>query len=319
MDQWFGRRNPQDPSQTPGAQGLPDSTAAPLVWPDEWIEDPKTTAQRHADFLAAYIARSRGLPVQSASAPPEPSVAQAGDSRPGAQPFGPGGSPSSGPDLWSSAYDQAQGKAPLPWERNPFPPPASANAAPPLPDFGIGRHGYRPAQGDENLLARMIFAEGSNTPEDFPALAWATVNRIGAREFGGALRQVVDQKNGFQSQPNGGGAEGGSPQWRITAEPSKLTGSNLLSWRQAQQTAHDILAGSAADPTGGAQFFFASTDLDGDARKAAGALKSQWFSKAFKEGRLEPSQYQGRIGHDADGLHRNYFATEPPERGAAGP
>jgi hypothetical protein len=205
----------------------------------------------------------------------------------------------------------ARGRAAPSWDPAPSltePNGALARGVPPLPGH-VGPNGYVPAPEDEHLLARIMFAEGSDTPQDYPGLAWGTVNRVGGREFGNTLRQVIDQKNGFQSVEKGGGPKGGSRQWRLTEDPSKLTGSNLESWRQAEQVAHDVLSGAIPDPTGGAQYYFSSRDVDGDAAKASWG----WFRDKITHGGFRSSPYLGHIGVDKDGPHRNYFLIETPQ------
>jgi len=64
---------------------------------------------------------------------------------------------------------------------------------------GLNEHGYTPQPGDAGNLARVIYAEGSNTPQDMDALGWAVVNRVGDREFGPTMDAVIHKKNAFQS------------------------------------------------------------------------------------------------------------------------
>jgi hypothetical protein len=184
-------------------------------------------------------------------------------------------------------------------------PASDATGIPPLPTLVLGSHGYQPAPKDEELLTRLLYAEGRNTPDDLPAIAWSTVNRIGDPMFGKTLDQVAGQHKAFQSMPNGGGAAGGSSGWRDSADPSKLTGLDAKAWRQAQAAAHGVLTGAIPDPTGGAQYFMSSRDVSGDASKAV--TEYQWFNDRFTKGKIASSQYQGHIGKDEDGLHRNYF------------
>jgi hypothetical protein len=63
----------------------------------------------------------------------------------------------------------------------------------------LNDHGYTPQPGDAGDLARIIYAEGSNTPQDMDALGWAVVNRVGDREFGPSMDAVIHKKNAFQS------------------------------------------------------------------------------------------------------------------------
>ena len=64
---------------------------------------------------------------------------------------------------------------------------------------GLNAHGYMPQPGDAGQVARVIYAEGSSTPQDMDALGWAVVNRVGDREFGPSMDAVIHKKNAFQS------------------------------------------------------------------------------------------------------------------------
>ncbi|HEY5410410.1 MAG TPA: cell wall hydrolase [Caulobacteraceae bacterium] len=166
----------------------------------------------------------------------------------------------------------ARGRAVPSWDPTPalkVPAAPRTGGAPPLPTPVIGSNGYEPARGDENTLARMIYAEGLSTPDDFPAIGWSIVNRIGNPQYRPTLDGVLNQRKQYAIVEAGGGPPGGSQQWRETADPSKLTGVRAVRWGQAQQAAQGILSGAISDPTLGAQHFFASPDLDGDAAKAA--------------------------------------------------
>jgi hypothetical protein len=125
----------------------------------------------------------------------------------------------------------------------------------PGPDAGssvLNRHGYIPQDGDENQLARVIYAEASNTPSDMPAIGWSVVNRVGDPEFGKTMDAVVNQKNAFSSVQNN------DPQWRGSADPDSLTGPNAAAWQKAQDTAQGILGGAIPDPTDGGAYFYSS-------------------------------------------------------------
>jgi hypothetical protein len=97
----------------------------------------------------------------------------------------------------------------------------------PGPDAGssvLNSHGYIPQAGDENTLARIIYAESSNTPSDMPAIGWSVVNRVGDREFGKTMDDVINQKNAFSSVQNN------DRQWQGSADPDSLTGPNAKAW-----------------------------------------------------------------------------------------
>lgn len=265
--------------------------------------DAPYTPQDYADALVAAIGRGGGAASQPGGGPANPAAAGTSQALPTAQDLI--GTPDSSPMLdWGRQMsDQGRGTSPSPWKQDAplqIPPGVGSQAAPPLP---VGTHGYNPAKGDESLLARVIYAEGAGTPDDFGALGWSVVNRVGAPGFGNTLNDVIHQPGQFTSVKGGG-----SRLWRETADPSKLTGIKATRFRQAQQVAQGILGGSIADPTGGAPYFFASQDLDGDAAKAA---PSSW-KKGFANGAYVPSQYQGHIGvADPQGHRtRNYFALK---------
>jgi spore germination cell wall hydrolase CwlJ-like protein len=293
---------PLDPAFTaPPPFGFP-SVAPPGGWPS----DPKSGAVLLAD-------RSYGRqPPSTDSSPFLPSLAPALRSPPMPQLPSPavraaaadelrkrGVNPNA--DYYPSENDAlanlARGRAAPSWD-----------PAPQLPAPAIGQHGYQPAPGDENTLARIIYAEGSNTPEDYGALGWSVVNRIGASRHWKTLDDVVFDPGQFDSVKNGGSAR-----WRDTADPSKMNSSNAKAWQYAQRVAHGILAGAVQDPTGGAKYFFSSPDLDGDALKAASAANSPWFYNRLKNGDFQAAQYQGHIGQDINGPRRNYFTIESPK------
>ena len=158
--------------------------------------------------------------------------------------------------------------------------------------------------GDEQLLARMIYAETSNIPEDSPAVGWTMVNRVGDREFGATLTDVLRQKNAYQIVPEGGGPPGGSPQWRATEDPSKLTGANAAAWAAAQRAAAGIVDGSIPDPTAGATFFFSADDYDGKANNAPGGFRRMLGASGAPT--IQPSTYKSQSKQ----RRSNYFFTK---------
>ena len=137
----------------------------------------------------------------------------------------------------------------------------------------INGHGYVPQPDDSNPLARIIYAESSNTPSDMPAMGWAVVNRVGDSEFGKTLDAVIHQKNAFQSVQDNSG------QWQKSADPQGLTGPNATAWQNAQDTAQGILGGAIPDPVNGAAYFFTSPKYNGDPASA-------------------PRDFQRMLGHD---------------------
>ncbi len=119
--------------------------------------------------------------------------------------------------------------------------------------------GYQPAPDDINLLARTLFSEGSNTPSAYTALGWAIVNRINSDVYGASdtLAGVISYPNQFQGV--GTTTFSGNLPWRLSANPSQLTGANLDSWNQAVTAATQILTGNSVDPTGGATSFYSNS------------------------------------------------------------
>jgi hypothetical protein len=163
----------------------------------------------------------------------------------------------------------------------------------------LGPNGYKPAPGDENLLARMLFAEGSDTPEDYPALGWAAVNRVGDHQFGSSLNDVLHQHNQFQFTKEGGSPHGDSPQWQASANPRSLTGANAKSWTAAEAAAKGIFDGTIPDPTGGAPFFFSSSNYVAERPETAPG----GYPKMITAGTITPSPYVSQTPNS----HRNYF------------
>jgi len=154
---------------------------------------------------------------------------------------------------------------------------------------------------DQMLLARIIYAETSNIPEDAAAIGWAIRNRVGRRGYGATLKDVLRKDNAFQPLEEGGGPAGGSKQWRGGMDPSKLTGANAKSWAVAQQVAAGIIDGSIPDPTGGATLFFSSAKFDGSWKTAPGD-----FRRMLRTPTIQPSIYQNHSKRPRS----NYFFTE---------
>jgi hypothetical protein len=143
----------------------------------------------------------------------------------------------------------------------PYPPDPDASR---LFQSGLNAHGYVPQPGDDNQLARIIYAESGNTPADMSATGWAVVNRVGDPEFGKTLDAVIHQKNVFQSVQDNSG------QWQGSAEPGTLTGPNATAWQNSQSAAQGILSGAIPDPSNGAAYFFSSSKYDGRPESAPG-------------------------------------------------
>lgn len=158
---------------------------------------------------------------------------------------------------------------------------------------------------DRLTLARMMFAESAGTPEDYEAIGSVIKNRIGQREFGPTLQDVLRQRNGFQIVEEGGGPKGNSPLWNLSANPDKLSGTNLESWNRALAIANGIADGTIADPTGGATLFFSKAGWDGDSKNAPGG-----FQKMLDRQTIAPSSYVSQSQRPS----KNYFFVEKPRK-----
>jgi hypothetical protein len=169
---------------------------------------------------------------------------------------------------------------------------------------GINQNGYVPQSGDDKELARLIMAEGASTPQDREALGWAVVNRVGSREFGQSLDQVVNKKNAFQS------VQENKSLWPQSANPQSFTGPNARAWDASKSTAQGILSGAVPDPTGGATLFFSSKSYNSADPKTA---PPGWYPKAIERGDLVPSSSYPATPDRTSG-YRNYFFVENPYR-----
>jgi spore germination cell wall hydrolase CwlJ-like protein len=160
---------------------------------------------------------------------------------------------------------------------------------------GLNGRGYEPGENDQNLLARIIFAESAGIPDDYEAIGWSIVNRIGDRRWRPTLEGVVVQPQQFDS------VESDTPLWRGSATPEALDGANRRSWEHAQRISAGILRGDISDPTGGATHFFASNAYDGDPRNAPGD-----YQRSLRTGRMSASPYRSR----SRTRRRNHFFRE---------
>jgi hypothetical protein len=144
--------------------------------------------------------------------------------------------------------------------------------------LGLNSPGYTPQDGDRELLARIIFSEGAGVSGDYPALAWAIVNRVGARGFPSTLQGVINQADS-KGRPELGI---NTPLWTSSALPDSLTGLNALSYQKALSVADGVLNGTITDPTQGARYFY------------SGAMPSKgFFPNAISSGRLVPAPFPG--------------------------
>jgi hypothetical protein len=161
---------------------------------------------------------------------------------------------------------------------------------------GINGYGYNPRQSDENLLARALFAEGSNVPQDMEALAAAIVNRIrpggrvsGRTEVASTLQGVLDNGPAFSFMPNRGrNGPDGSDQWVLSGQPERMTALERRSWKMARRIAARMLGGKYSDPTGGATFFFHSPHYQREYPRTA---PDEFFQTRIRDGRLRLSPY----------------------------
>jgi hypothetical protein len=157
--------------------------------------------------------------------------------------------------------------------------------------------GYRPTRDDRELLARIIYAESFNTPEDDVAIGWATINRVGRPGFANTLEGVLRQPRAFQIVSEGNPGRSDNPRWTETAHPQNLPAARLARLARANDIADGILSGRIADPTGNAVYFH-SSDNQNDPTE-----DSPWFADAFRNGTIVKSIYTSR----ARGPRRNYF------------
>ena len=111
--------------------------------------------------------------------------------------------------------------------QNPYSSAPDLNKGEGIQPLGINNQGYIPPQdGDRELLARIIFSEGAGVSGDYPALAWAIVNRVGARGFADNLPDVINQTDS-KGRPELGID---TPLWISSELPDSLTGLNALSY-----------------------------------------------------------------------------------------
>lgn len=169
---------------------------------------------------------------------------------------------------------------------------------------GMNGKGYTPKAGDATLLARVIYAESLSNPEDFEAIGWSAINRVGERQHASTLDAVIRKPKAFQFLEVGGAPNGDSLLWKESADPEKLTGAKLKGWKHAMAVAEGILKGKIADPTGGAIFFISSSVYEpGKPHTLKG-----YFRRSLKSGRLVDSAYVSRSKRKT----QNHFFVEVP-------
>ena len=171
------------------------------------------------------------------------------------------------------------------------------------PDPGLNGHGYRPAPGDDKLLARILMAESADTPDAMADVGWAITNRVGNPDFRPTLAGVINQPGQFQPVANGG-----SNYWNRT-DPANDPDHGFVegtpdaqSWAHAKDVAQGILNGTAPDQTNGATYFFSSPKYDpADATTAP----SKSFQKMLDAGSLSPvSSYENDLGNNTTYIFR---------------
>ncbi|MDB5472002.1 MAG: hypothetical protein JWR84_3562 [Caulobacter sp.] len=173
----------------------------------------------------------------------------------------------------------------------------------PIPKVFAPR-GYTLETGDENLLARIIFAEAGQIPEDYEALAWATLNRIGL-DYRATLFDVLVDPGQYDIVKEGG-KRTDNELWLRSANPDRdIPPYRKADWERAKLVARGVLSGQVPDPTEGAVLFFSDDDFDGTRGTAPGD-----FGSADMWGRIKPSPYQSK----ARGGRKHYFFYGPMDR-----
>jgi hypothetical protein len=142
------------------------------------------------------------------------------------------------------------------------------------------------------------------------AIGWSMVNRVGFRNngrlpFGSTLHDVIYQPRQYSSLDNGG-----SPAWRRSANPANIPDPAV--WAQAVAAANAILSGRAADPSGGAHYFFASPSYNPNYARTA----KPGFPEMLRTHHYVPTPFQsGYTFRDRHGqVWRNYFFRENAEK-----
>lgn len=150
-----------------------------------------------------------------------------------------------------------------------------------------------PDPDDVNLLGRMMFAEGAdhyNVPGAMEGIGWVARNRVGASGFPDTLRGVINQTDSRgipQFAAVGNAIHQGNALWTQAANPSALTAPNSDAYKRAQDVARGVLSGQIPDPTGGATYYYTSSDGQPPPR-------DKFFINAMKSGRLVRSA--GSVG-----------------------
>ena len=161
-----------------------------------------------------------------------------------------------------------------------------------------------PSDSDVNLLARALYSEFGRFDSwpDMQAGGWTILNRIRPSgswpayrfELGRTLREVLERRGPDGVPQYSILQDGGSPEWRESANPDRLVGPNRKAWELALQTAEQLLGGQLPDMTAGATSFH--NESMGRPPKVRG-----WFGE-FLGDTIEQSPY--RSPNDANYFYR---------------
>ena len=169
-----------------------------------------------------------------------------------------------------------------------------------LREKGLNGWGYTSRGGqDVHDLARLMYAEAFDVPEDMPAVGWVALNRSGRPGYRPTITDVIHQPGQFESVREGNRRGVDSRHWTRFDQPDLLTRDERRRRKQAFGFAEAILSGRQFDLTGGATHM------------QAPYANSPWFARAVRNGRLEPLPYRSKGTHP----HRHLFYREaaPPK------
>jgi spore germination cell wall hydrolase CwlJ-like protein len=169
-----------------------------------------------------------------------------------------------------------------------------------LREKGLNGWGYASrGRQDVHDLARIMYAEAFDVPQDMPAVGWVVLNRSGRPGYRPTITDVIHQPGQFEPVREGNRRGVDSRHWTRFDQPHLLTDDEEERRKQAFGFAEAILSGRQLDPTGGATHM------------QAPYADSPWFARAVREGRLEPLPYRSKGTHP----HRHLFYREaaPPK------
>ena len=169
-----------------------------------------------------------------------------------------------------------------------------------LREKGLNGWGYS-SRGSQDVhdLARIMYAEAYDVPEDMPAVGWVVLNRSGRTGYRPTITDVIHQPGQFEPVREGNARGGDSRHWTRFDQPHLLTPEELKRRGQAFGFAEAILGGRQFDLTGGATHM------------QAPYADSPWFAGAVREGRLEPLPYRSKSTHPD--RHLFYREAAPPK------